>query len=257
MNRHPVYTRVPMSSFVAAEVAIDGTTLGRVMQALAIGHLESEDISEEHGRVAMVPPHSLRDFADEGKVQLADVLETISQWVMTQSDAEYALDELTGYDHKLGVWCACQVARHGLQAVPHHDHHLPVIIDVLERWVTGQGTVEDCRRAVEMADACSRRVDSMTGLDLANSVAYAAEAAAARANEAMHYTTATAGSIARVCARSMVGSGFDKFADVTLDDIDRLASGKESERWTSAKNAELVRLREIVSAACLSYPGNP
>ena len=233
---HPIYTEIPQRSYNAL---VRKGTLEEVLLALITDPLAAEDLAatirREAGiRLEIVPAHSgsspypapvsAKEFASAGANALSAWRITVAQWVCTQSEAQDALSALAEYDRRLGVWYACQVARQVLRYVDDRRQRSRTAIETAESWVRGEVTNAQVRRDGDAA-----------------AYAYAADHAADAAYSAiatiyvgMTHCSDTAHHAAAAVAFASAAYG--------------------SPEWTTAYRSELVRLREVVASACLSFP---
>jgi hypothetical protein len=202
-------------------------TLEQVLCAAIVDPANAEDASEEYGVEGT--PHSLRDFWEwRGATGIDLALQIAAQWTMQQKKADAAIRQIITWDRRVGVWCACQVAREALRFVPEGEVRPRIAVETAERWVVGDATIEEVRAARDAARAAIAAAAYVTAYaataatsaaDAANAAAYLADAAA----DAAAYSAATAG----------------------------LRRGQD---WVRAKDAELVRLREVIANSCLTFP---
>ena len=82
--------------------------------------------------------HGLRVIAEEVRKQFPD-------------DAYKALDWLANLNRRLGVWCACAVARESLRFVPKGELRPQRAIQTTENWVRGIATRKQVRKAAYAA----------------------------------------------------------------------------------------------------------
>lgn len=70
-------------------------------------------------------------------------------------DAREALKTLTKLNRRLGVWCACAVARELLKYVKKGDNRPRRAVETTEDWVRGIATKEQVRKAAEAAESAA------------------------------------------------------------------------------------------------------
>jgi len=124
-----------------------------------------------------------------------------SDWVREQNDAREVLRSISTWSPRLGMLLACRVAREAIRIVPEDDGRPLHAIETAERWVNGEATAEECKRAADEAYA----------------VADATADAAAAADTADHYAAYTAASDAHAAA------AYASYAATTVADVDTLA----------------------------------
>jgi hypothetical protein len=222
---HPIYTAVPLRS-VRAYAKREPVTLEAVLCAAIVDPENAEDAFEEYG--ASGTPHSLRDFLDwRGDLGVDIALQVAAQWTIQQKEARTVIEQIIAWDHRVGVWCACQVAREALRFVPEDEERPRIAIEATERWVIGDATIDEVRSATAAAETAyvAAYTDYVNAADDASADAASAYAAAAFAAAAAAYTAADADA----------GRNYEQI-------------------WERARNEELVRLREIVANACMTFP---
>jgi hypothetical protein len=173
-----------------------------------------------------------------GQIGVDIALQVAAQWTMRQKESPTAIWHIVEWDHRVGVWCACQVAREALRFVPKDEERPRIAIEIAERWVAGDATIEEVCAAAVGAYAASRvasraAVDAAAAADATAAAAYtvtAAADAAAYAAYAARTTRAAASAAASVIGRS------------------------RGQVWERARDAELVRLREVIANACMTFP---
>ncbi len=240
------FTYIPQRSFDA--FVGDLESLDDVMAALAVDPLEAEDAYRLFGVKGI--PHSLKDFADRGRGAYTQALETVAQWTMVQKDAAVALQVMLTYDLRIGTWCAAQVARESLELVSSRGPAPRIAVETAERWVLGQATAKECLAA---ARACfSLRTELMNAAGTGN----ASIDAAAAASLAAAYVASHPASEERYSNRERRGTGSTARAAATI--MPYLSGALPSSAyWEEQRSSELRRLRQVVAAACLSYPVLP
>ncbi len=249
MKMHKTFTRIPQRSYEAFvgnfNPPLFNPTLHQTLAALAVDPLEAEDAWKIFGVDGI--PHSLENFADRGRVAYRQALETISQWVMTRSSADIAMGEIAAYDSRLEVWLSCAVAREALPLAQKNDDRPLKAIETAERWVIGRATPAECGAASDAADASSTENYAIGEAMYPVRYDRRAMAAAGLASAAMESARA-----------AMENNQFG--AQNAMDVAMAYASAKAdpgASAWNDTRVAELYRLREVVAAACLSYPVIP
>ncbi len=239
MKMHKTFTRVPQRSYDAF-VGRRRATLDALLAAFSVEPLEAEDALREHEINGI--PKSLEYFASLGRLSFVSALETISQWALAQKDGYKALEAIISYDRRLGVWCACQVAKQTLPLIPSDEQRPAWAVEAAEQWVIVP-SVSEARlrnaawRALDFAD----EVDGRGYLDMSSF--FAASAAGNAVNcifrkEPLKHAWLTVYQTA--AAASFRAAYIDKTKDRSV-----------------LEKAEAVRLREVVANACLSYPVLP
>lgn len=158
---------------------------------------------------------------------------------MTTKRVDEALRALTRWDQRFGVWCACQVAREVLRYVPAGELRPLRAVETAEAWVTGRATQDEAKRAA----ACAYEAASIYPADdvvtyACNACGYAAEAA--QDHDAVDVLEAAAEHAA-----------YTAYAAAYAADVAEYGHPE----WDRVCSTKLVRLREVVSSACMSFPG--
>ncbi len=233
MKMHKVFTHIPLQSYKAF-VGRREPTLDAVMAALAVDPLRADEAFDQLGVEGV--PRSLVDFTSRGAVAGSRALDTIAQWTLTREDARAALVSLVRYNRALGVWAACGLARQVLRNVPMGVKRPLLAIETAERWVRGEATTDDCRKAAIAAMAAADQASRDEVGPAANDAANAAYAAAYAALSAVY--------------------AFDEAASATYAGAaaDAAAGALATAQWNASRRSELQRLRKVVADACLSYP---
>jgi hypothetical protein len=264
MEMHPYFTEIPLRSFEA--MAFEGN-LSEVLLALIVDPHEAEDVAKSIQEIQSTrieldfdgelisSPIALADFQNlPSKNGFEKLKITLAQWVMTTKSAFFPLKTLSEWDQRFAVWCACAVSREAIRFVGKSENRPIRAIETAEAWVCGRVGINAVRLAYEAAYQAA--VDASWDADWdgasealvnacvsAASAAYASDdgiyeaaiafgtnsAAEAAIKAATHAATATA-----------VRSGRDLQSQ---DDVD------------AAYVAELIRLREVVANACMTFPG--
>jgi hypothetical protein len=233
---HPIYTAVPMRS-VRAYAKREPVTLEAVLCAAIVDPANAEDAFEEYGISGT--PHSLRDFWEwRGATGIDLALQIAAQWTMQQKRAGAAIRKIITWDRLVGVWCACQIAREALRFAPEDEARPRIAIETTERWVVGDATIEEVRAAADAAFAAAA--------DAADAAAFAADAAAAA-------DAADAAAFAAYAAATAADAAYAAYAAATAA-ANAAVGRSRGQVWDRARNAELLRLREVVAEACLTFP---
>lgn len=254
----PYYTEVPRRSF---EAIVKNGWLSEILLALITDHLEAEDLAERlerkdgeqlwvlpaaNGERRYLAPISVGDFRELNIEAKTSWRVTMSQWAMHFEEATSAIRSLTAYDYSLGVWCACQVAREGLRFVPYGEDRPRVAIELAESSLTQKRrTADSMRIAANGAYAAADDAD-------ASYTAYASYAASSAAVAAGQRTDAL-----RMSAYAAASVAIATNAADAVDCISKAvayASGSTGIAWTKTRDAERVRLREVVANACMTFP---
>jgi hypothetical protein len=122
----------------------------------------------------------------------ACVRAALHDWCCEQLDARDVLRALTQWNRRLGVWLTCQVARTTLHLVPADEHRPRIAIETAERWIRGEATAEECRRAADSAYAAYAAAYAYDAASAAYYAAYDAYAAANADNAAAAANAAAA-----------------------------------------------------------------
>lgn len=153
-------------------IALDAWALVRQSLPAAVAReVEESQPADLREAVALVEPH-----LDSGRAWWL-WRDALSSWAREQTDACDVLRALTLLDRRLGVWCACAVARTALRYVHEYNHRPRVAIETAERWVRGEATAEDCRAAANAVAVASRVGRYTSAGDAASAAFYAAHAA--------------------------------------------------------------------------------
>lgn len=234
---HPIYTMIPERSWRAVMSAAgrqdDSTrplSLSMVMAALAVDPDEAADMAEA-GRLPFLKTN-FDTFARDGRI--VPMLQTIAQWTMQQADAGDAVEVIMRWNAKLGVWCACKVAREALPMVPARMSSPLRLLDALEAWVVGRASHDQIVSVYSEV-----RLDQEI---FYNPLQYAAEdaisAALAVAIAMLDDDYSAMGAVFSFVARARL--------DPTPDD--------NSPQWERLRNREMTRLRAVVAEACMTFP---
>lgn len=183
-------------------------------------------------------PITLKDFQSlPSKDALEKMKITLAQWVMTTEQAGVALSGLTMWDRRFDVWCACAVAREALRFVAEGELRPLRAIETAESWVRGIATAAQVESAAAAADDAAY-------------FPYAEAAYAATAAYAAAYV-AIVESAAYFAASAAVNVAEARAASAAL----AARAAAYSEKYRAIRDAELIRLREVVANACLTFPG--
>jgi hypothetical protein len=139
------------------------------------------------------------------------------------------------WDRRFGVWCACQVAREALRYIPRSEPRPLRAIKTAEAWVRGTATEDQADTAAQGAEAYAEIAENEYG----DYLVFEASSAASSAS----YTVVGYDFAGDAAAGS--ASAFAYSAQASDPDVD----------WDEVREAELIRLREVVAAACLTFPG--
>jgi hypothetical protein len=242
---HSYYTEIPLRSF---DAIVKNGYLSEVLMALLVDPLEAEDVADSVKSRTMTAiylevnghtvsaPIGLADFQNLPSKDAFEKLKiTLSQWVMTTKRASGALRELTMWDRRFGVWCACQVAREALRFIPRSEPRPLRAIKTAEAWVRGTATEDQADTAAQGAEAYAEIAENEYG----DYLVFEASSAASSAS----YTVVGYDFAGDAAAGS--ASAFAYSAQASDPDVD----------WDEVREAELIRLREVVAAACLTFPG--
>lgn len=241
---HPVFTLVPERSYKAF-VKDKLPTLDELMCALVVDPDEAQDVAKER---KLRIPHGLPVFADLGRVPYTAALQTIAQWMMQQPVEGAPLDLLAKYDRRLVAWIACQVARESLQFAHDYEEELLVILQKTERWVTSHLPSSKTQKTASEAYGIFTLVsNSPSDADMAET-SFASYAVFAAASSPSMFSGINAEAVV-FSAASAKASGETK-----IDPNDDLTPSQLS-AWTSARDAELARLRGVAAEACMTFPG--
>lgn len=225
---HPIYTAVPARS-VTAYAKRKPIALAHILCAAIVDSENAEDASDQYGVYGT--PHSLRDFLEwRGAVGVDLALQISSQWTMQQDEARPAILEIVAWDHRAGVWCACQAAREALRFVPEDEARPRLAIETVERWVVGEATIGEVRAATASASAAAATADAADAANAAEAVAYVSNAVV----HAAHY---------------------DLVSTAIFDVAEAYAERRENRGARGlSRYRELIRLREVISNACMTFP---
>lgn len=249
MEMHPYYTEIPLQSFDA--MSFEGH-LSEVLLALIVDPHEAKDVArtiqEIHetwiyfvsdGKVVDAPI-ALADFQNLPSKHAFEQLKiTLAQWVMTTKQADVALQTLSEWDQRFAVWCSCAVARTVLDLIPRGELRPLRVIETAEAWVRGKATISDVVVARASADAAYE----------AASAAYDA----ARVVNANSYRSAR-GRVSEDVTRQAAEAAYAACSATYADGRSVDAAARAVAR-TYSTTGELIRLREVVANACLTFPG--
>ena len=157
MPAHNVFTEIDARSYAAI---VKKGYLSEVLLALLVDPLEAEDVAESidtrrfssillqaNGRVVSAPIR-LEDFQSLPSKDAFEKLKiTLYQRVMKSGRAESALSQITEWSQRIGVWCACAVAREALRYVPEGDQRPLRAIEMAELWAVGKATINEVKAA--------------------------------------------------------------------------------------------------------------
>jgi len=250
MKMHSYYTEIPLRSF---DAIVKKGYLSEVLMALLVDPLEAEDVADSIYRKTETAiklevsdrvfsaPIGLTDFQNLPSKDAFEKLRiTLSQWVMRTDGANDALRELTMWDLRFGAWCACAVAREALRCVPKGEQRPLRAIETAEAWVAGRAGPDDVRRAAAAAAAADAAAAAAAAAYAAAAAAAAAYAAAYAAADAAFATSLAANDAVYAASASASAANDAVYASL---------------KWSRIREAELIRLREVVANACLTFPG--
>jgi hypothetical protein len=267
MEMHPYLTKIPSRSF---DIIYKNGWLSEALLALVVDPMAAEDVEKTlervRERITIVPdfednlpydaPIRLADFKDLGSQWVQVMLETMAQWVMYQEgNATAAIGSICLIDRRIAAWCACSVAREGLRVMPPEDDRPMRAIVAIEEMVKTKRKDVAAQRASDASNAAARRysVSSERGWNTAGEGAYGYYINASRSV----FATAT-GDLIQILTGS---KGRDQAAMVVDCVAYAIAYYEVSEDvrrvddWGTVKQMELMRLREVIAKACLSFPG--
>lgn len=251
MKMHHVFTHVPAMSY---EIFVEGLepSLDTLMLALSVDPLEALDVYDQviedsrirRQRDTRSVPHSLKSFADRGLAAYAAALETISQFVVA-SDEPYPETEVCMLDHRLGMWCACQVARTAKGLSIFMGDACLSVIEASENWVIGRGSAKEVARA---ANAAAVKLQFASD-EVITSTFFAVSLIS---SEALNYESSGG-------KRSVVGAGLIHLVEnsVAEGNVSAADVGRASAQWDLRIEREMDRMRQLVAKSCLSYPVIP
>ena len=248
MSMDHIFTEIDARSY--ASIVKNGY-LSEVLLALLVDPLEAADMADSIQRIQATrielafdgkiidAPITLKDFHSlPSKDAFKKLKITLSQWAMTTDRADIAVEKLTIWYRCFGAWCTCAIARETLRYVPAGERRPLRAIEVAEALVIGKTTIG---MALEAADAAYAAADAAA--DDTDDDAYAAKRAARAAAYAAR--AAADASSARAYAAYAANAAADAAA----------AAASSAEKHRAIQDAELIRLREVVSNACLTFPG--
>lgn len=112
--------------------------------------------------------------------------DALSSWARQQTNSSKVLRAMMSIDLRIGVWCACQVARTALPILPKGEDRPRLAVETAERWVYGRASETDCNNAtafcVAAFDACKSENNGSAPACAAANAASSAAASAAAAN---------------------------------------------------------------------------
>lgn len=247
---HKDFPLIPQRSY---DAIVRNGWLSEVLLALIVDPLEAEEVAAKlyrnlHYRLlfkdylsmmlfrdhpsmsenAADMPIGVDDFVRQGANATDAWRQVVAQWVRLQKDARPALRSLVVYNRWLGAWCSSHVAREVLDIVAGNKDRLLKQINVAEDWSCGKLTTAQVREI-------SASMGKYAVYD------FAADAAETSLRVITIY-------VADNAARAA-----EELAD-TVANAHAEASDTSEERWTTVCSAELVRLREVVAEACMTFP---
>lgn len=244
MKMAPYYTEVPRRSF---EAIVKNGWLSEILLALITDPLEAEDLAERLERIKkgeqlwVLPvakgqrrysaPISVDDFRELNIEAKTSWRVTMSEWVMQLDNARKAILSLTRYSQHLGVWCACQLAREALYSIPFFSDMPHKFITITESWVVGAATSAQVRDIVENSPPVPwGSFNSEASQSAYTASYYVARAASHGPSAVLQAENSSIRSANAIVERSGPADVFNR------------------------SNAELVRLREVVANACMTFP---
>lgn len=241
--KHPYYTEIYQRSF---DAIVKNGWLSEILLALITDPLEAEDFAERLERTSpealwILPygkgerrcpaPIFIEDFKMLSMNAETQWRVTLAKWVMRFAQADEAVRSLIYYETRVGVWAACQVVREAMRFIPADEDRPVEAVIRTERWASAKGTAAEATKAGDAALECSEELAGENAV--AEDSAYAAYLVSNSISyrpEAEYAVEVTAGVLA---------SAYYKY---------------ESIRWNIKRDSELVRLREVVANACMTFP---
>lgn len=224
------YTLIHPKSFKAY---VRRGTLREVLCALIVQPEEAEDIAEEYGFSAT--PHAMKDFElAGGSKAVSAALQTIAEWTMRQSGADVAIVQITQWNRRLGVWCACQTSKMLLGEVSSDVEPFKELISLIEGWVVGRVGRLDLQVAASRFNESTYNYESSFDLYARDAVVNAAFAGSYRDEEYADASTK------------------QSVAAAAMAPLDRLDG---SVKWNREFAERLAYLRRFIANACLTFPG--
>ena len=182
-------------------------------------------------------PQGMPEHIWKAVVKLSDcgtsaeqVRNALAAWVKRQKNGAVALRELTEWDRKLGVWCACAVVESALKHLPAGEDRPRIAIETARSWVLGQATVEQLRKA---------GTDSLK--------ARHAVKAADASKGSCPYLVAAATNVTLMAI-------FEQDANAALTGSDVAKYVAQALPTYRERRAGLGRLRTVIAQAILNYP---
>jgi len=190
-----------------------------------LGELTEQSEEDSEGFVVWMPYRSLHEaenstVARECHDRSASVVirNALAKWTMAQEDAEQALRSLSYWDRELASWCAMDAAQTAFKYRAKGGSRPRITIELAQRWVMGRTSERQVRNDVGAANA-----------------AYYAASNSFKAGS----DRSDAGYAAYWAAQAAAYASGASFLD---------------SKWEAARDAELVRLREVIAGAIMSYP---
>lgn len=261
MDMHPYLTKVPSRSF---DIIYKNGWLSEALLALIVDPLAAEDIERTlervRERITIVPdfednlpydaPIRLADFKDLGSKWVQVMLETMAQWVMyQQGSASAAIGSIYLIDRRIAAWCACSVAREALRVMPPEDDRPLRAIIAVEKMVGSRRNNGVAQMYSEASEEAARRY------------LLSAESTRVSANYYLDASRSAAAVAAGNLIQILTGS---KERDQAVFVVDCVAYAlayyevskdvRRADDWGTVKQMELMRLREVIAKACLSFP---
>ena len=221
MKMNDYYTHIPQKSYKA--YVNDRQNLDQVLCALIVDPDDAADAAKEYG---LELPHSLEDFQSYSLKFVEMMKQTLAQWVMTNANAQDAMPELTRWNIRVGTACACAVARSVQKYLGGgwYDRSESQM-RAAEAWVDGSMDKEKMRSIV-------RENAPPSSLAQFSRLSWLAATSSNRAA-----TVPVLGSYAAATSVRYAADAIYEANDA------------------SSRDDALVRLREVVANACLSFQG--
>lgn len=269
---HPVYRMIDERSWSAvAKFSKKPGSLGldEVLRAFALDPRRAASYESSPFYVDA----SYRALQAEGRIDAA--IEAVSTWASLRSLPSSTIAQITEWDRRIGVWCACQVARQsvlnakrflGRESSRSDDRPLRCIV-AAEGWALGEVEDVDLLRAVDLANdsfsyaataACElsgkggRAQDKLNARDFRRYVEAkasweAAKSAASCGELAKSQTIQTTSDYVAQSSADSIG-----YVEALEDDSHRRYAAYRAEAFR-ASLAALERFVPVISKACLEF----
>jgi hypothetical protein len=250
------YTLIPNQSF---DAYVRRGTLREVLCALIVQPEEAEDMAEEHG--VEETPHSMGAFElAGGSKAVSAALQTTAEWTMRQHVADDAILQIAKWNSRLGVWCACQVAREALRYVIPGEERPRIAIETAERWVWVGATTEELRVAYTAARDANYDAADLGDAQADDPSAYATYRASSYAAESASFAVGCASAVddaddfvrEAVYTVHAVASASSSAAEAVY--AARTGTSISDPSWIRQNGEERARLREVIANACMTFP---